>query len=86
MLALILCPQKLTRKSKSSELTDGGDVDEEFQGITCTLHPQSAFRFYWDVLIVILMIYTSIVLPLQMADFDFIRPDGWLIADQVCGA
>ena len=47
-----------------------------------TLHPQSIFRLGWDCLILVLMIYTTIVLPMSLAEFPFMLHGAWLIIEQ----
>lgn len=56
------------RSSKLSRL----DLEEEDlksrSGSSWVLHPYSEFRFYWDIVLLFFMAYSSIVLPLQFAD------------------
>lgn len=62
------------------------DVDDGEPSLQCTLHPQSAFRFYWDCVILLLMALTSIILPLDIASFDFMQVRGWLYVEQAINA
>ena len=55
-------------------------------GISCTtwaLHPQSVVRYYWDCFILLLMVYTCIVLPLSIAEFDFMEGMAWDVLEQL---
>ena len=49
----------------------------------CVVHPQSPLRFFWDCLILLSMLITAVLLPLQLAEFSFADNDGMLIFDQV---
>jgi hypothetical protein len=68
------------------EDNDTPEEEEEEEGKSwCaipTLHPQSIFRLGWDCLILVLMIYTTVVLPMSLAEFPFMLHGAWLIIEQ----
>ncbi|KAH9260106.1 hypothetical protein BASA81_001878 [Batrachochytrium salamandrivorans] len=55
-----------------------------FRAITCRgfLHPKGWFRNLWDQLLVVLVIYTLIVVPLEVA---FFSEDNWVFALAIVG-
>jgi hypothetical protein len=57
------------------------EVQRELSELRCVIHPFSALRHYWDLMLLLFMAYTAIILPLQFA-FD-VNSTGLLVIDQL---
>lgn len=76
----MIVAKKLNKKSKGL-----------VTGTNCVLYPMGAFRQKWDMVILILLVYVSLMTPLQIAFFeqDFKNLEdwlGWFIIDQLVDA
>lgn len=75
--------QVIENKSKKKEAFRvlEGEVAEEEEEYTCLLHPDSTPKRVWNLLLMLLLLYTATIMPLRIAFQDQIFWDWWTIFD-----
>eukprot|EP01135_Chromosphaera_perkinsii_P001311 Nk52_evm38s164 gene=Nk52_evmTU38s164 len=66
---------KLFRTRKELRIEQDKIVDNKVY----IIHPYSSFRWKWDLLMVLLLMYTLVALPITLAFFQDDLPVGWLV-------